>query len=196
MIQEVEAVFWIDSSIRPRNTNITRWTEVFDVARKSGIVLFDDTGRAVFYYTHPQMFDYLPANVNKLEEIDMLGACVFIIYRTKSPSVTQVDNYVNTLKFVFVEAAKLAKVIHKNVFKPKKYWPRARDTKIFWWRLLTCNGVECRLRSLDGLCGYSDLVQSSNNTETLYKSMNEELQIAYLIGMAYQAQHLPGSAHS
>ena len=95
MIQEVEAVFWIDSSIRPRNTNITRWTEVFDVARKSGIVLFDDTGRAVFYYTHPQMFDYLPANVNKLEEIDMLGACVFIIYRTKKVSVMSNNNNSN-----------------------------------------------------------------------------------------------------
>jgi len=87
MLQEVEAVFWIDSSIRPRDTNITRWTQVFDVARKSGIVLFDHTGHAITNYTHPQMFDYLPANVNKLEEIQMLGACVILIFRTQKVSV-------------------------------------------------------------------------------------------------------------
>jgi len=56
---------------------------------------------------------------------------------------TQVDNYVDTLKSIIVEAAKLAKVIPKNVFKSKKYWfpdlSQARDTKTFWWRLLSDN---------------------------------------------------------
>jgi len=51
---------------------------------------------------------------------------------------TQVDNYVDTLKFIFVEAAKLAKVIPKNILKPTKYWcpdlSQSRDMKTFWWR--------------------------------------------------------------
>ena len=45
------------------------------------------------------------------------------------------DNYVDTLKSIFVEAAKLAKVIPNNLFKLKKYTcpdlTQARDTKNF-----------------------------------------------------------------
>jgi hypothetical protein len=51
-----------------------------------------------------------------------------------------VYNYVDTLKSIFVEAAKLAKVIPKNVFKPKKYWcPDLSQSKRFWWRLWSDN---------------------------------------------------------
>ena len=45
------------------------------------------------------------------------------------------------LKSIFVETAKL---IPKNVIKPKKYWcpdlSQARHTKRFWWRLWSDNG--------------------------------------------------------
>ena len=53
-------------------------------------------------------------------------------------------DYVDTLKSIFVEAAKLAKVIPNNLFKLKKYkcpdLTQARDTKIVWWRLWSDNG--------------------------------------------------------
>jgi protein tyrosine phosphatase len=53
-------------------------------------------------------------------------------------------DYVDTLKSIFVEAAKLAKVIPNNLFKLKKYkcpdLTQARDTKRFWWRLWSDNG--------------------------------------------------------
>jgi len=75
------------------------------------------------------------------------------------------DNYVDTLKSIFVEVAKLAKVIPKNVLKPKKYWcpdlSQARDTKRFWWRLWTDNG-----RSREG-----EVYKCYKNVKNLFRKL-------------------------
>jgi len=86
MLHELEAIFWIDASIRPRVTNLSRWTEVFDVARTSGVVQFDHTGHNIYHCTHPAMFSYLPADPESTKNTEMLGAGAILIYRTEKVS--------------------------------------------------------------------------------------------------------------
>jgi hypothetical protein len=82
-MQDEEAIFWIDASIRPKTTNASMWSAVYDMARWSGIVQFDHGGLSIHYYTHPAMFDYLPADQEQLKGLEMLGSGAVFIYRTE-----------------------------------------------------------------------------------------------------------------
>ena len=86
-------------------------------------------------------------------------------------------DYVDTLKSIFVEAAKLAKVIPNNLFKLKKYkcpdLTQARDTKRFWWRLWSDNG-----RPREG-----EVYQCYTNVKKLFReSSRQKQQIVWISG--------------
>ncbi len=49
----------------------------------SGILLFDRTGRSIYNYTHPAMYNYLPADMDQLKALEMLGSCAVLLYRTE-----------------------------------------------------------------------------------------------------------------
>jgi len=81
-INEFEAVFWIDSSIRPTLSEHS-WNGIFQLARKSGFVQFHIEGRRSTSYTMPGLYEYLPTDLAKLSNFPMLAAGVLLVYRTE-----------------------------------------------------------------------------------------------------------------
>ncbi|KAI0238787.1 hypothetical protein LSAT2_010461 [Lamellibrachia satsuma] len=80
-LREQRAVFWIDASFRIKRTDLS---DAYRVARKNGgYVMFHGSPHSNFAVTHPDMYRYLPTDVNNQKMIQQLGSGMMLIYRTE-----------------------------------------------------------------------------------------------------------------
>ena len=87
-----QGVFWVDSSIRIRTSNITNsLRNIVHVTR--GFMMFTNTGHSNYAVTAKQMYHYLPTRLTEMKRIEQLEGNAMLIYRTR-------DVYTNILQWL------------------------------------------------------------------------------------------------
>jgi len=81
MLREHKTLFWIDSSIRFKETLDSIRNQTVNESR--GILLFDYTGHSIFAATHKTMYKYLPMSVSSAINVSMMGANAIYIHCSK-----------------------------------------------------------------------------------------------------------------
>ncbi|KAI0239205.1 hypothetical protein LSAT2_010058 [Lamellibrachia satsuma] len=89
VLREYNALFWIDASFRLKTNNLS---DAYRVARNDGgFVGFHDKnknfrtgdGHSNFAVTHPDMYRYLPTDINAQKKIVQFRGGILLIYRTE-----------------------------------------------------------------------------------------------------------------
>ena len=82
LVREFGGVFYIDSSIRLRRSDMA---DIYTILlRNGGFVALTDTSTSVYQVTYSERYLYLPTNVTKLKEGNMFQAGVLLVYNTEA----------------------------------------------------------------------------------------------------------------
>ena len=82
LVREFGGVFYIDSSIRLRRSDMA---DIYTILlRNGGFVALTDTSTSVYQVTYSERYLYLPTNVTKLKEGNMFQAGALLVYNTEA----------------------------------------------------------------------------------------------------------------
>lgn len=73
-------VLWMDSSFRLLSGDFSNFTHKI---LENGLYTFTATSHSVYAATHPQMYSFLPTDIQGLKSLSMLGANSMVIYPTR-----------------------------------------------------------------------------------------------------------------
>uniref|UniRef100_A0AC34FR30 Uncharacterized protein n=1 Tax=Panagrolaimus sp. ES5 TaxID=591445 RepID=A0AC34FR30_9BILA len=157
VLQEVEKVFWVDSSVIFNDDNacetITEIVQKMDTKFfKCGIRAFIDTRHSILFATNPKMLQYFNVSENFAKNNHMLGATLFVISRKGSEIVQKWNNC----------------ALEKECMAPKGSH-------------LYCKCEECRTKNIYGNCHRFDQSVLSILTLQCSSNFNDFLETSSLI---------------